>query len=43
MQNMLPAAQLSEVSGPEHHVYLSNPDEFYCILDEFLLSLEINL
>lgn len=39
MQNMLPSAQVTEVSRPEHHVYLSDPAEFYCALDSFLLSL----
>ena len=39
MQNMLPSARTTEVSRPEHHVYLSDPAEFYSCLDSFLLSL----
>ena len=39
MLSMLPSAQMTEVSRPEHHVYLSDPAEFYSCLDSFLLSL----
>ena len=36
MQQLLPHAQSVEVSQPDHHVYLSNTDEFYAALDRFL-------
>ena len=39
MLSLLPSAQMTEVSRPEHHVYLSDPTEFYACFDRFLLSL----
>lgn len=40
MQSMLASAQLAEVSRPDHHVYLSSPEEFYSVLDGFLIGLK---
>jgi len=40
MRSILASAQVAEVSRPEHHVYLSNPDEFYTVMDDFLLGLD---
>ena len=42
MRRLLPSARTAAVSRPEHHVYLSNPDEFYVLMDEFLVALEVS-
>ncbi len=41
MQSLLRNSYAIEVSRPEHHVYLSDPPEFYSALDEFLTDLVV--
>ena len=41
MQSMLISSQVVELSRPEHHVNLTNPEEFYSVVDEFFIDLTV--